>query len=48
MNVLSIDIDFLFTEMREYHKYINEDIALSLIPIPEPTSQEENRSPVFG
>lgn len=27
MNVLSIDIDFLFTEMREYHKYINEDIA---------------------
>lgn len=26
MNVLSIDIDFLFTEMRKYHKFINEDI----------------------
>lgn len=29
MNILSIDIDFLFTEMKEYHKYINEDVAPS-------------------
>lgn len=27
MKVLSIDIDFLFTEMKTYHKYMNEDIA---------------------